>query len=76
MEQEIQLYQCHRCGRQVFEERIERGDGCGKCGSRHVAKAHPTARNIAVYLLHHPRAVLRFVIENVLPLLALWKRVC
>ena len=61
----ISLYQCNACGKQVFEDRIAEGHGCGSCGVRYVRFAPPTFYYIAGYFLHNPKMLWRYIVENI-----------
>lgn len=62
----ITLFQCNACTKQVFEDRIGRGEGCSACGSRYVRYAPPTLKYIAGYFIHNPRMFLAYFRENIL----------
>ena len=68
-EDEISLWLCNKCRKQIFQDEIERGQSCNSCGSRHVSPAPPTFRYISGYLAHNPRLLPKFFRENTNPTL-------
>lgn len=62
----IELFKCAKCAAPYQSERIEAGDGCGKCHSRQVQLAPPTFRYVSAWLLAHPSSIPRYVKENLL----------
>lgn len=67
----VMLYQCYRCGRQVYMRDIEQGKAC-RCGSWHVRYLNPTWWNALEFYLNNPRYIKTWFIENVWG--ALWKK--
>lgn len=62
---EISLWLCNSCRRQIFQEQIDAGEPCGKCGSRRVSPAPANWRYIGGYLFHNPSLIKKFLKENV-----------